>query len=73
MAVNKTWKVTYAFRDGNKKQAWSSDQIAYVLAADNKEDTIRSVLSSNGIAQPGATIDIKLVIMAPGDSSNVLS
>lgn len=73
MAVNKTWRVIYAFRDGNKKQAWDGQQVAYVLAADNKEDTLRSVLTSNNIARPGATIDIIGSVMAPGDSGNVLS
>lgn len=73
MAVNSTWRVVYEFRDANKKHAWGGDQVAYVLAADNKEDTIKSVLTSNGIAQPGASINLISVQMAAGQSSNVLS
>jgi len=73
MAVNKTWRVIYHFRDASKKAAWDGQQTAYVLAADSKEDTIRNVLTTNNIARPGATIEIVSVMMAPGDSSNVLS
>lgn len=75
MAANKVWRVIYAFRDGNKKAAWDGQQTATVIAADTKEDTIRSVLTSNGIGRPGATIDIISVSAAtvPGGNENVLS
>ena len=73
MATNKLWRVIYGFRDSNKKHAWDGQQVAIVLAADSKEDTIRNVLTSNGIGRPGATIDIISVGSAGADSSNVLS
>ena len=48
---------------------------AAVIAADAKESTIRSVLTTNGIGRPGATIAIDHVSHegAPGGGGNVLS
>lgn len=73
MSVNSTWRVTYEFQDGNKKRGWDGEQVAYVIAADNKFDTIKTVLTNNNIARPGATLNIVSVQMAPGNSANVLS
>lgn len=70
MAVNNVYHVIYGYRDGNKKHAWDGQQTDLVMAADSKEDTLRSVLSSNGRARPGATIDILNVTQISG---NVLS
>lgn len=74
MAANTIWRVIYQFiSSSSKKSAWDGQQVSYVIAADNKEDTIKSVLTSNGIARPGAVIDIIAVHQAAGQSSNVLS
>lgn len=75
MATNSVWRVVYAFQDSNKKHSWDGQQTATVIAADSKEDTIRNVLTSNGIGRPGATIAIISVSAAPvpGGFSNVLS
>ena len=75
MSVNMLWKVIYDFQDSNKKQKWDGQQSATVIAADNKEDTIRSVLTSNNVGRPGATINIVHVsrAMVPGGGDNVLS
>lgn len=76
MATNTLWKVIYHFEaSSTKKQGWDGQQNATVLAADGKEDTIRSVLTSNSIARPGATIAIDHVsnINCPGGPTNVLS
>jgi hypothetical protein len=75
MAVNMAWKVIYGFEDGNKKQGWDSQTQVTVIAADSKEATIRSVLTSNGISRPGATVKIISVSRAdvPGGGDNVLS
>lgn len=75
MATNSLWKVIYHFENGSKKGGWDGQQNATVLAADSKEDTIRSVLTSNGIGRPGATIAIDHVsqIGVPGGGNNVLS
>lgn len=74
MASNVVWRVIYEFISSTtKKQAWDGQQVAYVLAADNKEDTLKSVLTSNGISRPGATIQIIGSTRAAGMSGNVLS
>lgn len=76
MATNTLWKVIYHFESSsNHKAGWDSQQNATVLAADGKEDTIRSVLTSNNVARPGATIAIDHVsnVNVPGGFSNVLS
>jgi hypothetical protein len=74
LSANVVWRVIYQFiSNSSKKQAWDGQQVAYVIAADNKEDTIKSVLTSNGIARPGAVIDIVSVVQAAGQSTNVLS
>lgn len=57
MAVNTIWRVIYGFK-ANNKSSHDAPTAVYVLAADNKEDTIRAVLVANGIVRPGATIEI---------------
>lgn len=75
MSTNSIWKVIYAFRDGNKKQAWDGQQNATVLSATRDEDSIRTILINNGIGRPGATIDIISISAAgvPGGNTNILS
>jgi hypothetical protein len=74
MAVNLSFRVIYEFISSTtKKQAWDGQQVAYVIAADGKEDTIKAVLTNNNIARPGAVINIVNTHAAAGQSTNVLS
>ena len=74
MSANKIFKVIYAFKAGNRT-GYDGQQNATVIAADAKEDTIRTVLTNNGIGRPGATIEIIHVSEASvaGGGQNVLS
>ena len=75
MAVNNLFRVTYHFENASKKAGWDGPYTVTVIAADAKESTIRSVLTTNGIGRPGATIAIDHVSQegAPGGGGNVLS
>lgn len=76
MAANKAWKVIYHFEAASThKGAWDSPQQVTVIAADSKEATILSVLTSNGISRPGATVVLDHIstVSLPGGADNVLS
>ena len=76
MAVNNLFRVTYHFENSTSHKAgWDGPYTVTVIAADAKEATIKSVLSSNGIGRPGASLAIDHVSHegAPGGGGNVLS
>jgi len=69
--ANNVYKVHYGYEVNGKET--NGEFVDYVQASDTKEDTIRTVLSNNGKARPGATIRVHSVVNTSAAASNVLS
>ena len=69
--ANNVYKVHYGYMVNGKETY--GEFVDLVQAADSQESTIKTVLTNNGKARPGTSIQIHSVQNSQAGSSNVLS